>query len=224
MGNIIRLFLSLGLVLFVLTIGHHARAEETATKPSVKVTVYAVSWCPYCKKLRADLKAETGTDQIIRVDETDVKITWLNGESQGAAAVGVKRFPTTFVMNAVGQTSATIVGSNIPSIKEAVRKLKDAGGVIAAPETKTEKPSIQPVVKKKMAGKKSVPAKTPETKVRYYSWFFDENDGRKYCLETNAHGAVLDANVAADVAICEELYGSSDEAESTDETSDGNKN
>ena len=56
------------------------------------VTVYATTWCPFCKKLLAGLRAESIPFIVIDVDEDDDAAKWVESVNGGNRVVPTVRY------------------------------------------------------------------------------------------------------------------------------------
>ena len=56
------------------------------------VTVYATTWCPFCKKLLAGLRAESIPFIVIDVDEDDDAANWVESVNGGNRVVPTVRY------------------------------------------------------------------------------------------------------------------------------------
>lgn len=108
-------------ILFFTVVSSYAALAQG----EVSVQVYATSWCGYCRALRADLKNETGSDNVVQVDGVAAPIIWIDGESTAARKAGVRGFPTTVVTSDDGKQVFTVVGYDLPNIKAAIRKARN---------------------------------------------------------------------------------------------------
>jgi glutaredoxin len=83
--------LSLGLVLFALD--RYAAFAHVPAADSTRVVIYTTQWCPYCKRLRADLAANHVPYSEIDVERTfqgQLGFWALRGRGVPVSAIGPK--------------------------------------------------------------------------------------------------------------------------------------